>query len=89
MAKMGNSKESADNLLDIIKQMIEDDNKRLIISTTVPKVEYDPRGAIVCFGVEQSTGDAVRPSVCMGFRRGIWRLLFLSIERSTKRLRLY
>ena len=60
---MGHNNESADNLLDIIKQMIEDDNKGLIMSTTVPKVEYDPRGAIVCFGVEQSTGDAVRPSV--------------------------
>ena len=63
MAKMGNNNESADNLLDIIKQMIEDDNKGLIMSTIVPKVEYDPRGAIVSFGVEQSTGDAVRPSV--------------------------
>lgn len=63
MAKMGHNNESADNLLDIIKQMIEDDNKGLIMSTTVPKVEYDSRGAIVCFGVEQSIGDAVRPSV--------------------------
>ena len=63
MAKMGNNKESADKLLYIIKQMIEDDNKGLIMSMTVPKVDYDPRGAIVGFGVDQSIGDAVRPSV--------------------------
>lgn len=60
---MGNRKESADNVLDIIKKMAEDDNKGLVMSTTVAKVENDPRGAIVGFGVEQSAGNAVRPSV--------------------------
>lgn len=59
--KMGNNKESAENVLDIIKKMAEDDNEGLVLSTTVAKVENDPRGAIVGFGVQKSIGNEVLP----------------------------
>ncbi len=61
---MGNNKESADRVLDIVKEMAKDDNKGLIMSLAVAKVEDDPMGSIVGFGVGRDVGDAVSPLTC-------------------------
>lgn len=44
-------------ILDAIKRMAADDNKGLIMTTTIVDVKDDPRGSIVGFGTEKVCGD--------------------------------
>ena len=51
---MGNSKkESAYKVLDIIKQMIEDDNKGLVLSTIMAKYGFPSKYMVYAFFIDR------------------------------------
>ena len=72
-------------ILDAIKRMAADDNKGLIMTTTIVDVKDDPRGSIVGFGTEKVCGDDAFAQT-MGLPGKYMACAFFYRQRRTKEI---